>query len=399
MPALAVGLPILSPEQQAYRDAETHLPFILGITVTFHVLALIAVCLRLYVRTFMVKVMGPDDYTIIAAMICAIGGMITIGIEATLGLGRHQDLISKDDLQQFHMANFFFALISGILGLNMVKISVSFLLMRFVHHRWSRICLWAVIIFMSIYTIVSWGTVIFLCQPISAFWDIDVLKLPSTKCYPLVVFNTLGLLNTGITIFTDLLLATIPIPILWALQINPRQKVALIGVLSLGYAAVAVGIVKTSYQIPFLRNPDQTYDQGIQTWGFVQLNISIIAACMPTLKPLFRFLADTITIHIRTGSKVAPDTGYFRQTGSRYTGICRDGRGQKEYDQNRLDMGSYLTADALLNPDSVGTNTTLVTTANKKNSLISRFAQESQESILPIQGTNGIVMTTVYTVT
>jgi hypothetical protein len=59
----------ISPEQFAIRAAETNLPFILGLTTTFFALALIAVILRTYVRIALVKVMGRDDYTMIAAMV------------------------------------------------------------------------------------------------------------------------------------------------------------------------------------------------------------------------------------------------------------------------------------------------------------------------------------------
>lgn len=69
MSSLAAPRPTLSPEQQATRDAETNLPFILGITMTCHALALTTVCLRMYVRKFIVKVVGLDDYTMIAAMV------------------------------------------------------------------------------------------------------------------------------------------------------------------------------------------------------------------------------------------------------------------------------------------------------------------------------------------
>ncbi|KAG4438453.1 hypothetical protein IFR05_006063 [Cadophora sp. M221] len=376
MSGLVAPRPTLSPEQQATRGAETNLPFILGITMTCHALALTAVCLRMYTRKCIVKVMGLDDYTMIAAMMCAIGGMTTIAIEAPLGLGHHQDLIPKAKLQQFKKTNFFYTLISAILGLNMVKISVSFLLMRFVHHRWSKICLWAVIVFMSIYVFVCWGTVTFLCQPIAASWNSDLRKLPSTKCYSIVVFSKIGLLNTVMTS-------------------SLMKKIALAGVLSLGYAAVAMGIVKTSHQISLPHTPDQTFHQGIQTWGFVQLNISIIAAYMPALRPLFHFLADNLTSRSRTGRKATPHSGYDRQDSSIST---INGQGARRKSQHDLELGSYPLTDVSSKSESEAANTTSVTTRDKKHSITSRGGQGSQENILPIQGANGIVRTTEYTV-
>ena len=66
---VAAPVPSLSPEAKAVRDAESNLPFILGITIANHALALLSVSLRTYVRIFIVKVVRMDDYTIILAMV------------------------------------------------------------------------------------------------------------------------------------------------------------------------------------------------------------------------------------------------------------------------------------------------------------------------------------------
>lgn len=51
------------------RAAESNLGQILGVTTTFHVLALVFVGLRLYVRMGMVKATGRDDWTMVAAAV------------------------------------------------------------------------------------------------------------------------------------------------------------------------------------------------------------------------------------------------------------------------------------------------------------------------------------------
>lgn len=63
------AVPSPNPEASARRNAESNLPFILGITIASHILALTAVGLRFYVRIFIVKVIGMDDYTILLAMV------------------------------------------------------------------------------------------------------------------------------------------------------------------------------------------------------------------------------------------------------------------------------------------------------------------------------------------
>nr|XP_036579392.1 uncharacterized protein CTRU02_10638 [Colletotrichum truncatum]KAF6786939.1 integral membrane protein [Colletotrichum truncatum] len=101
-------------------------------------------------------------------------------------------------------------------------------------------------------------------------------------------FTSLAVANLSLAfnIFTDVCFATLPIPIIWVLQMKLRTRVYLIVVLSLGYFAVIMGIIKTVYQIAQPSSKDGTFYQSIQFWGFLQLNLGIIAACAPALKPL-----------------------------------------------------------------------------------------------------------------
>lgn len=67
-----------------------------------------------------------------------------------------------------------------------------------------------------------------------------------------------------------------------------RTKISLLLVLSLGYLAVAMGIVKTVFQLTLTKDADRTFNQNVQFWGFLQLNVGIIAASIPAMKPLLR---------------------------------------------------------------------------------------------------------------
>ncbi|KAF1979131.1 hypothetical protein BU23DRAFT_148500 [Bimuria novae-zelandiae CBS 107.79] len=65
-----------------------------------------------------------------------------------------------------------------------------------------------------------------------------------------------------------------------------KTRIYLICILSLGYLAVVAGIVKTVVQNTKRGDPDQSFTNDIQYWGFIQVNLGIIAACAPSLKPL-----------------------------------------------------------------------------------------------------------------
>jgi hypothetical protein len=111
---------------------------------------------------------------------------------------------------------------------------------------------------MVLFTIACWGTLIFFCIPVRAFWEVKLRALPSTHCYPLVHFTNISVMNTSFNMATDVLLASLPVHIIWGLQINRRQKISLIGVLSLGWVAVGLGVVKAIKQIELPRVRDQT---------------------------------------------------------------------------------------------------------------------------------------------
>jgi hypothetical protein len=51
------------------RAAESNLGYLLGVTATFHVLALTFVGMRMYARVIIVKAFGRDDALMLAAMV------------------------------------------------------------------------------------------------------------------------------------------------------------------------------------------------------------------------------------------------------------------------------------------------------------------------------------------
>ncbi|KAJ0336147.1 hypothetical protein COL922a_008310 [Colletotrichum nupharicola] len=127
-----------------------------------------------------------------------------------------------------------------------LKKSISLNLLRLGAKKWYKWGLWFIIVFTFIQSGSGVLTFTFYCQPTARFWD-----------------KTVAALN----IFTDVVLATLPIPLIWNLQMKRKVRLYVIGILSLGYFAVAMGIVKAIYQIGFGANPDKTFEQSIQFWG------------------------------------------------------------------------------------------------------------------------------------
>ncbi|KAK1451894.1 hypothetical protein CMEL01_06468 [Colletotrichum melonis] len=261
---------------------ESNTAMIVGVTGGFHALALLFVGLRVYTRAAIVKLMGRDDYVAIASVLCAMAGMTIFSVQSFYGLGKHTLIIPAENMVIMRKSSFFQSIISSIAGLALLKVSIGLSLLRLSNGIWYSRCLWALIVFVSAYSFMAWMTFFFYCQPLEGYWD----KSLKPKCYPITLFIKFGLINTAFNIFTDVCFATLPVSIIWMLQMKLRTRIYLIIVLSLGYFAVAMGVIKSVYQIAYGKDMDKTFYQSIQFWEFLQLNLGIIAACAPSLKPL-----------------------------------------------------------------------------------------------------------------
>jgi hypothetical protein len=91
---------------------------------------------------------------------------------------------------------------------------------------------------------------------------------------------------------TDFLLALLPVPLIWQLQLNHRTKLSLILVLSLGLFACIAGIMKARLNKTILSDPNRFIYDGYSMWNFVELDVGIIAGSLPSIKPLFNKFLD-----------------------------------------------------------------------------------------------------------
>jgi len=150
------------------------------------------------------------------------------------------------------------------------------------------------LVFLFVFTIACLGTIIFQCLPVHAIWNLNLQPpMGTARCYSDSVYRSIGLFNGAINIITDVLFASMPIPVILALQVNLRTKITLIAILSLGYFACIAGIVREVLLSNFFKNPDNFFNDTYLIWMYVETNIGILAACLPALRPIFAFILET----------------------------------------------------------------------------------------------------------
>ncbi|KAF9874227.1 integral membrane protein [Colletotrichum karsti] len=265
--------------------AESNTTQILIVVSVFNFLALAFVGARLYARIWVIKAPGWDDWMMIPAAVCSVcGGWVIFLIQAQHGLGKHFKTIKPDDYTIFQQCAFWSVIVSSAASMLFLKLSIALNLLRLSTSKWYQWALWAVMGLTVVYCIGGMFPFFLNCKPMSGYWDKTIV--PKPVCMNIKLFVQLGVLNTSFNIFTDVVLATLPVPIIWNLQMKLKLRLYVIGILSLGYLAVAMGIIKAVYQIAFGSDMDKTFHYHIYVWGFLQIQFGIIAACAPTLRPL-----------------------------------------------------------------------------------------------------------------
>ncbi|GFF41004.1 hypothetical protein IFM58399_06117 [Aspergillus lentulus] len=258
-------------------------PVILAATSIVTISALLTVLARMYVRVFMIRNVGADDYTMALTMVLSLAGWAIIIPEVVYGAGRHTAYV-MDTAVKANQLNF---ATQGIYmwAIGLVKVSIGLFLLRFTPRRGYRVFIWAIIVFMSLYTTICFFTLIFQCQNIRSIWDPSV----TSKCFNPTQLLQLSYTNTALNILTDLIFAILPAFMLRHLQVNRRVKASLVCILGLGIFACAAAFVKLSILPNYGRTGDFLWDYtDLTIWVVVECNTGIIAGSLPTLKPLFK---------------------------------------------------------------------------------------------------------------
>lgn len=99
---------VLSTKPSLFRDedmaseerlrSETRTALINSLAVAFSTLSLASVLARLYTRTRILRIFGPDDITILISQVLAIAVSVTTILEAVWGLGIHIQFVSHEAL-------------------------------------------------------------------------------------------------------------------------------------------------------------------------------------------------------------------------------------------------------------------------------------------------------------
>lgn len=190
-------------------------------------------------------------------------------------------------------------------ALILTKLSIGLSYIRiFYTDKQGRILMQITMGILVLSNLINMFEVMFACKPVHVYWT--ELR-PVSKCLttqiPLYV-------NGTVNVLVDIALIAIILPRVLSLKMNDRQKWALVAIVSVGWIAVAAGVLRMVRVGLTLGKPGgvvdppwDTYD--ISIWTSTELYVCLICAAAPGVKPLVskllpRILGSTIKSRSRT---------------------------------------------------------------------------------------------------
>ncbi|KAL4906218.1 hypothetical protein BDW74DRAFT_177237 [Aspergillus multicolor] len=226
-----------------------------------------------------------DDWAVLLATLFNIAVCILIIKMVNVGLGRHAILLTQDNLALFHIF-LWSAYIVFICGATIARASALFFYARVFTQTRSRLWyyLWTLHALNVAWLMGTLFAVIFMCLPVSRVWHRNI---PGHCRNPSAIW-----LGSGISsVFIDVLILVLPIPIVLGLQMKPCRKFLAMLVIILGHLVVVVSIGRLASVAGTSEDltRDPTYNAVTPIfWHGSEIPIAVISVSLPSIFLLVR---------------------------------------------------------------------------------------------------------------
>ncbi|KAF2399179.1 MFS general substrate transporter [Trichodelitschia bisporula] len=281
-------------------DLPSRGPAVLVVTAVMLVLSTLFVVLRLVSKFGIVRRVSLDDYFMILAWCIAFGLSFAICYGTSVGLGRHQAAIPDDWNSPLKKSEYAF---SVLYNPALMATKTSILLFYLTLSKSEKIFRWATLVTLMVVNAAGLALTflnIFQCRPVGAAFATPVLE--TDRCQDIV---TLYLSSAPVNIITDLAILFLPMPILTGMRLPKKQKTILVITFGFGFFVAVVDVIRIAYLQEALtarldmqsKDPELATDVRNKTdvawyaslsymWSAIEVNVGIMCACVPGLKPL-----------------------------------------------------------------------------------------------------------------
>ncbi|KAM5449893.1 hypothetical protein MaudCBS49596_004655 [Microsporum audouinii] len=270
-----------------YVNPEHQGPHLMIIVITSFTISSIVVGLRTYVRIKIKKNVGWDDWLMLSTLPILAGITVSNVIGVYHGWGYHI-WDNKPEWGVTCRLTSWCSQIMSVVVATIVKASILISYLRFfsITATVLRQGTW-----IMLHVVVAWGLaspatalpLLFVCKPLSDYWTDPYRR----SC----INNGARIISGSIPhVLTDIIIWMLPIPTLCKMHLPGREKVVLIILMSFGLIACAASVVRLAYTYVILYvSYDSTWvGYNLWLWNDLEVNLAVICASVPVLRPLAR---------------------------------------------------------------------------------------------------------------
>ncbi|KAF0323585.1 integral membrane protein [Colletotrichum asianum] len=267
---------------------------ILGVAITFEVVAWICVAFRMYTRGMVVKALGWDDLFVVLSLLTTTTGTIGACVSTSFGLGKHLYELTASDVQNY-LCTFYITSASYQMSTAFIKLSLLFQYVRIYDQPgFLRSACKAMILFTGLwaiaYSFLGWIP----CYPIRAYWDWQV---PAARwgygSLDADVFYGTYASHAALNVILDLLVLAIPVPLYFKRDASLKSKLGLLILLTIGLIVNAISVVRlisvVQHKAATLPTLDYTWYAPISVViACVEVDLAMVACSVPIFWPVLR---------------------------------------------------------------------------------------------------------------
>jgi len=301
-------------------------PEILAVCGALTAISFLFIVMRLYVRIRITKNAWWDDWLVFSAWVVVFAEMMLFIPEVRYGAGRHAAYIDPPSNISKGLKLNFITQPMCILSITLIKAGIGLFLLRLTPSVVYRRIIQTTV---GLTCAVNFAYIVILfnqCKPLPVLWGEGTGKCMSGADLRFATF-----FNASFGVVTDLVLAFIPIPMLFKLRVNWKLRVAVCCILSLGIFATSAAFVKIYFTNDFGKQGDFLWDStDLTIWTTVEICVAVIASSIPCLKALFKG-----TLQDSSYDNTYPlqgRSGYIQQGSNKHTHPGRSKSGEPDFE-------------------------------------------------------------------
>ncbi|KAM5357936.1 hypothetical protein ACJZ2D_015752 [Fusarium nematophilum] len=276
-----------APEEAATGAGKSEGHIITNLNASMIGITSAIVCSRLYVRFFMIKARGWDDFLVMIAfpLVVAVSSIEILMVR--YGSGSHVWTVSDEQLGTWFSLMPMNAMV-GFLASGFVRLSILAFLPRLCINGAHMKYVWGASFVVVFMTITSFLIFLLACMPISETFHVEFpdLHCVASKAKAITMWT-----HSVLGACLDVILFGLPIWIVRTTMVFNPKAIKVILVFAFSLLAVVTGITKTCMLMTTDFSVDPTYKSiRVCTWNVIEIHVGLWCASFPALQPLLRLI-------------------------------------------------------------------------------------------------------------